>query len=265
MSTPAGDAKRARRDDARAKAARLQADAAAAERRRRALWVGLAVLLVAVLAVGITFAVRAGKKDETSAAANFGDKGAIAVPAPDGSKAPASNVVTVRTYFDFMCPACKSFEAATDAWQQEQVKAGKIKREFVPVAILDRFSSGTMFSTRASNAAFCVATADASKIHDFTAGMYTSQPPENSTGLTDEQLLGIAKKSIPNSSTMDACITDGQYKGYSTKITDQASKDGLSGTPTVWINGKSLKFNENQPPLVQLQKAVADAAAAGAK
>lgn len=260
MSTPAGDAKRARREEARAKAAKLQADAAAAERRRRALWAGLAVLLVAALAIGITVAVRAGNSSDTTATANFGDKGVIAVPAPPGSKAPASNVVTVRTYFDFMCPACKSFEAATDAWQQQQVTSGKIKREFVPVAILDRFSSGTMYSTRASSAAYCVATADPSKIHDFTAAMYASQPAENSTGLTNEQILDIAKKSIPNNSTMDACITDGQYKSYSGKITDQASKDGLSGTPTVWVNGKSLKFDNNQPPLAQLQKAVTDAA-----
>lgn len=265
MSIPAGDAKRARRDEARAKAAKLQAEAATAERRRRALWVGLAVLLVAVLAAGITFAVRAGKKDETTATASFGDKGVIAVPAPAGSKAAASNAVTVRTYFDFMCPACKSFEAATDGWQQQQVKAGKIKREFVPVAILDRFSSGTAYSTRASNAAFCVATADPSKIHDFTAAMYASQPPENSSGLPDEKLLEIAKKSVPNDSTLDACITDGQYKSYSTKITDQASKDGLSGTPTVWVNGKNLKFDANTAPLPQLQKAVSDAAGASAK
>lgn len=259
MSTPAGEAKRARREEARAKAAQLQKQAEAAERRRRALWVGLVALVVAALAIGITLAVRSSNEQQAASAPQFGDQGVVAIPAPAGSKAAAANAVTVRTAFDYMCPACKSFEEATDAWLQQQVKAGTIKREFVPVAILDRFSQGTQFSTRSSSAAYCVATADRSKIYDFTKAMFAAQPAEGSTGLTNEQMLAFAKNSVPNNPTMDKCITDAANKSYAGKITDQASKDGLQGTPTVWVNGKQIEFVNGSSTLDQLKKAVADA------
>lgn len=262
MSSPVGGAAGGnRRDEARAKAAQLQAHQAAAERRRRTALAALAVALVAALAIGITMVVKSQQDKTAQVDANFGEKGVVSLPAPSGSKAAAKDAVTVRVAADYMCPICNQFEQQTDAWQQQQVKAGKIKQEFIPVSILDRSSNGTQYSTRSAAAAYCVATTDKSKMHDFTKAMYADQPEEGSNGLTDDEIVNIAKKVIPNNKAMNDCITSERYKKYVGKVSDQASKDGLSGTPTVWVNGKQLQLSGQAGLLDQLKKAVSEASA----
>lgn len=262
MSTPPGDAKRARREEARAKAAKLQAEAQAAERRRKGIWAALATLLIAAVAIGITFAVKANQKDKEQLTAGFGTQGVVAIPGPAGSKTAASDAVTIRTGFDYMCPICKNFEAETAAWQEQQAKAGAVKRELLPVAILDQASQGTKFSTRSAGAAYAVAAANPAKLNDFTKSMFAAQPAEGSSGLTNEQILQLAKTAVPNNEAMDKAIKNNSYNDYVSKVTEQASKDGLAGTPTVWVNGKIIKFTNGSGFLPQLQKAVADAKAA---
>lgn len=260
MSSPTSATTGARRNDARTKAARLQAQAAAAERRRRSILVAVAVAVVTALAVGVTLVVRHHNATSGQVDAKFGKQGVIAVPAPAGSRPAAKNAVTIRTAFDYICPYCKQLEEQTDAWQQEQVKAGRIKREIIPVAVLNDSSNGTRYSTRSAAAAYAVATADPSKVLDFTAAMYADQPEEGSDGLSNARILQTARRFVAHNSAMDNDITARRYESYVTRVSDQASKDGLAATPTVWVNGTKVAFDHSSPMLDQLKKAVDEAA-----
>ena len=68
--------------------------------------------------------------------------------------------MTVTTYVDYMCPACNQFETENAALLDDLREKGEVKVEYVPIAILDRFSQGTRYSTRSAGAAYCVAEHD---------------------------------------------------------------------------------------------------------
>ena len=138
-----------------------------------------------------------------------------------------------------MCPACNQFETENAGILDDLREQGEIKVEYVPIAILDRFSQGTRYSTRSAGAAYCVAEHDPELLPQFTKAMYENQPEEGSTGLATEVIAQIADV-IGASDEAVQCITDGTYDGYAAAVTDKASKAGVQGTPTVLVNGTFL-------------------------
>lgn len=251
-----------RREQARAKAQQMQAQADAAERRRRITLAAVAVVIIAALAVGITLVVRNASQSAAGSDASYGETGIIAMPAPEGAQAAPDNAVTVRVYSDYLCPACKSFEESADPYLAELAGAGTIKREYVPVAILDHLSAGSEYPTRAAAAAYCVAESDVNQLSGFTKALFAAQPSEGGPGPDNQQILTVAKQFIPNDSEMDACITDEEFTGYVGRVTDQASQDGMASTPTIMVDGNIIRPQENDTWLDALQREIAAAAAA---
>lgn len=205
-----------------------------------AIWTS--VIIVAVLAVvGVTVVVinnqaTAGGPAPVSSVVDS-ETGAIAVGT--GEK-------TVDTYVDFMCPICNQFEQTYGKTLQGLAADGTITLNIHPIAILDRYSQGTNYSTRAANAAYCVADDAPDKVLAFVQAMYAAQPEENSTGLTDEQISAIATQAGA-SDAVASCISDGTYNGFVAARTKQTpvqpGQNGIS-TPTVSINGEVLS-NQN--------------------
>lgn len=154
----------------------------------------------------------------------------------------------VDTFIDFMCPVCNQFEQTFGAEISAMVDDGSITLAVHPISILDRTSQGTAYSTRAANAAYCVAVADPAAPLPFLQAMFENQPAEGSRGLTNSQLLDIAAGA--GVTGIDACVNDGTYMGYVTQRTQQTPiQPGAQGiaTPTVTINGEVIS-NSSLPP-----------------
>ena len=234
-----------RRDTAREVARRQrEADLARARRRRTGL-VTAAVVAVLALVVGVGVAVQS-RRGSTAASgssvpANLTDGG---VPTGD-----ADAPVTVTLYEDFQCPACKQFEQTTGPTLQRLQETGTVRVVSKPVAILDRFSS-TDYSTRALNAAGCVIDTAPAAYPAFARSLFDQQPEENSAGLTDDRLAELAEQS--GAEDVTSCVRDQHFEDWTRRATDQASKDGLTGTPYVLVNGKPL----TEPTAAALQTAV---------
>lgn len=142
----------------------------------------------------------------------------------------------VAVFVDFQCPICKSFEDSYGTQLQALAKDGKITLEYHPIAILDRYSAGTNYSSRAGAAAFCVAEEnDPSRFLDYLNVLFTNQPAENSPGLTDAQLSDYAKQVGADKAA--ACIKAGTYVKYPAA---QATAHKIQGTPTIELNDKRL-------------------------
>ncbi|HEX8498550.1 MAG TPA: thioredoxin domain-containing protein, partial [Actinomycetales bacterium] len=145
----------------------------------------------------------------------------------------ATAPVTVTVYEDFQCPACRDFESLSGATLAGFVADGTVKVEYRPVAILDRFSS-TEYSSRALNAAGCVIAAAPQQFTRFHSLLFANQPAESSAGLDDARLTALGQQV---GARIGTCVTDQTYSGWAARVTDQASKDGLAGTPTVQVDG----------------------------
>jgi protein-disulfide isomerase len=224
----------ARRRIAEKRAAEEAARAATARRRRTiAVAVGAAVLVAIALVVVIVI-----QSNRTATSAN------AAVP---GNTVDGGNVivvgsadapVTVDLYEDFQCPNCKNFEDQTGKTLAQLVADGTVQAHYHGMAFLDT-SANDDYSTRALNAAAAVvdtAGPDAyQKFHDL---LFANQPPETGSGLTDDQLVEYATQA--GASGVEQDIRDLTYGDWVAQVTDQASKDGVTGTPTVIVDGTKL-------------------------
>jgi protein-disulfide isomerase len=210
-----------RRDVARARAEALRQEQLKREQRRRVYLVSAAVAAPA----GAT--ARAGSPS--------GSDGAAGATIPAG-------VVVVDIYTDFMCPVCGLFEQQNGADLDAFGKSGTAVIVYHPISILDRASNGTNYSTRAAQAAAVVADKDPTHYLAFDQALFANQPKEDTNGLTNGQLEQLAQSAgVPSAVT--ATFVDGKFTDWVAAATEDASKNGVSGTPTVKINGKVFGGN----------------------
>lgn len=212
-------------------AARVVRDQIAREKRRsRTLWTSIAAVAVLVIAGLIGWGVVASQ-DSGSFTPPPG-----AVENGTGIKV-GSGPVQIDIYEDFICPACGQFEQQTGGTLDQLVADGKVTVVYHPVAFLDRASS-TDYSTRSSAASG--AAAEGGKFREYAKALFAQQPAEGSAGLSDDQLIEIGR-SVGLGDAFAQAVRDGKYKPWTAHVTDEASADGVTGTPTVRVAGKDVQ------------------------
>lgn len=245
---------RANRESRQAKAAAMRAQAAKAEARRRQLIVGGSVLAVIALIIAVFVVAQSARRDTATASgatpANLGPNNSIVVGQADAP-------VTIVAYEDFQCPACNDFEKLNGAQIDSWVQAGTVKVDYRPVSILDRASEDN-YSTRSLNAAGALVNSTPSAYPAFHKALFAAQPEENGPGLTNQKLIDLAVAAGAPKAAMTAAVNAETYKAWTVRVTEQASKDGLSGTPRILVNGKEIK----EWTAANLKAAVDQAAAA---
>jgi protein-disulfide isomerase len=194
-----------------------------------------------MLSDGILFTGNGTTMTATKTAALKANAKPVATPASSSSTA----VVHIVEYVDYQCPYCQQFETTNATQISDWVTQGAATVEIHPISLLDASSSGTKYSTRAANAAACVANYDPNNFYAFSTSLYKNQPPEGGTGLTDAKLTSLAKAAGATSSKIPACITGQTFKNWvaaeSTRALNQplpnSSLPKVTGTPTVLVNG----------------------------
>ncbi|WP_018762106.1 DsbA family protein [Arthrobacter sp. 135MFCol5.1] len=179
---------------------------------------------------------------------------AAEVVAP-GAEAEAGKPVKVVLYVDFICPICKNFETQYNDQLTSLRNDGKITVEYRPLGFLDSRST-TNYSSRAANAAACVANTAPQKYADYFSALYAQQPAEGSAGLSDNDLKKMASDMGVD---IGSCVDDKTYRPYVKYATKEASAIGVTGTPTVFVDGKQWgKGDSAQTPFPDfLQAAIA--------
>ena len=258
--------KKNRRDEAREHAKAMRAEQIKRDKRRRFfLRGGVGVGLLAVVAIVTLLIVNNVNAPAAPGPANMASDGillssdgtTVSAAVASAQTADADPTATDQTaladlaniviFVDYLCPICGNFENTNGAQITEWVNAGNATVEIHPISILDRASSGTEYSTRAANAAACVATYEPNVFLDFNAAMFANQPAENTRGLTDDELVGIAESAGVTSTDLASCISDQTYSGWVDASTQRALDgpipnsdiENVKGTPTVLVNGVS--------------------------
>ncbi|MEU4313235.1 DsbA family protein [Nocardia sp. NPDC024068] len=211
-------------------------------RRLLVILTPILVLVLAVAAIGIGLVVRTATAEEIpglaipavdgASPANVTADGAVRVGDPDAK-------VTVRVVMDLQCPVCQAFEEFNGAVLADAVRDGTAAVEYSVISFLDRAST-TEYSSRAGNASFCVANTGVQEYQAWLAEMFVRQPPEYSDGLPDSDLIGIAESTGYTDSAVAECITGRSYDTYLKAKTREVLAGGVSGTPTVYIDGAEV-------------------------
>ncbi|MEQ4520886.1 DsbA family protein [Pseudarthrobacter sp. B907] len=174
-----------------------------------------------------------------------------------GADAEAGKPVKVVLYIDFICPVCKDFEARYNETLTKLRNDGKITVEYRPLGFLDSRST-TNYSSRAANAAACVVNESPEKYSDFVDALFAKQPKEGTAGLSDADLKKLATDT--GAKSIDKCVDDKTYRPYVKYTTQQAAAIGVTGTPTVFVEGKQWgKGDSAQTPFDQYLQAAVDA------
>ena len=117
------------------------------------------------------------------------------------------------------------------------VGAGRVKVHYHVISFLDG-SSTTKYSSRAANALYASATVSPDVFARYHQLLYQRQPAEGSAGLTEDTLVQLAQDS--GAGAVADQIRAGTYADYVARATDQSSKDGVTGTPTVLVDGQAV-------------------------
>ena len=134
---------------------------------------------------------------------------------------------------------CRQFEEHAGDTLDRLVHEGTAQLRYRPIAILDRVSTEE-FSTRALTAAAVVA--DAAGVDPFLAfhaELFAAQPHEGGPGLPDGELVDLAARAGAGGADVAADIRDLRFAAPP-RGTDQASREGVTGTPTVLVDGTPL-------------------------
>jgi protein-disulfide isomerase len=266
-------------NDRKQRAEQMRKEREKADKRQRNV-ITVAIVAVVVLLVGAGgYAVKAASDDNAkstdlvapqNATKDYGivfDQAAAEAAGADGgasaSESPAAGdaePVSVEVYEDFQCPVCQQFEQVAGPLLKQQVAAGDITLTYKPFSFLDESGgSPNDYSKRATNAALCAldegGVDDYVKVHDY---LYANQPQEGTAGPENAELvtaldgLGISGEAI------DSCIRTEKFVPWVKKAREVASDSDreISGTPTVFVDGKKLESFDPQT----IQKAIQDAA-----
>jgi len=250
-----------RRDEAREKAKSIREQHRKQEKKNR-LIIQATVLLFAVAIIGIvTIFIANSIRPAGPGPLNMRSDGILigegfvakTTPATKAGQEPVPNVpeegsdvIAIDMYVDYFCPICGAFEEANGEQISSWVESGAATVEIHPLAILDRVSQGTKYSTRSANAAACVANFSPDQYFTFHTALFDNRPEENTPGLTDEQLVKLATDSkVKNVSKITTCITGQTFKNWVADAKDRAltgpipnsDVDAVSGTPTIIVNG----------------------------
>ncbi len=230
-----------RREAAREEARRLREEQAKREKRNRIILIGTIVAVLALIAVAAVVIIGQSQKsalDDVASPAGANESGGIVVGA-EGVGSANDGAPTVQVYADFMCPYCGQFELTNGVMLEDLADAGQATVVYHPLAILDRFSNGTNYSTRAAQAAAVVADQAPEQFTAFYRALFENQPAENTDGLSDEEIASIAVGVGVPQAVADT-FTEGVFNDWVAAATSQASDDGVTGTPTILIDGEAF-------------------------
>jgi protein-disulfide isomerase len=142
--------------------------------------------------------------------------------------------VTIIEFADFRCPFCEKIYTDTiPQIMKDYVDTGKAKFAYRQFAFLGPAS------TTAANAAECAN--EQGKFWEFHDNLFDNQPPESDVSIfTTDKLTSIAQGLGVNASQFKSCLESTKYNDKVTQDMTDGQAAGVTGTPTLFINGQSI-------------------------
>jgi protein-disulfide isomerase len=162
----------------------------------------------------------------------------------------------VALYEDFLCPACGNFERTFGPTVSKLIDIGAIAADYSMVAILDSPRNND-YSSRAGAAALCVADESMDAFRRFHTALYSTgiQPKEDGSSFPDNaKLIELAREAGVVGKVPD-CINSGKY---TSKVSGAAQAAGITGTPTIKINGAPYQPSTPDALVAKIKEIVGD-------
>lgn len=178
-----------------------------------------------------------------------------ALPNADGlSLGDPSAPVTIDVFEDFQCPACRNFTESTEPLIiQNLVATGKARYVFHNYPFLDD-QAVAKESDQAANAAICASEQD--KFWEMHSALYANWNGENQGAFSNRRLQAIAESLGLNMEAFNSCFNANKYEAEIQADLDLGEQWGVSGTPTVFVNGQRVGAPGQVPSYEEIANAV---------
>lgn len=221
---------------------------------RRQLIVGASAIAVLAAAGGISYAVIQANQpsawDEAKTATlvkpanTTGTNGTTVILGKDTAKK------TLVMYEDPRCPICAQFEETVGTTVKKDYDEGKFKIQYVGATFLDRNLTGEG-SKNGLSALGAALNVSPEAFLEYKAAMYSKKwhPDEqNDKFKSDSYLIEIADTvpALKGNTKFQQAVKDGTYDRWAIEMSKTFDKSGVSGTPTLKMDGKTLTGSDGQ-------------------
>lgn len=161
-----------------------------------------------------------------------------ALPNPDGLSLGDPNVtVVIEVFEDFQCIACQRFSQSTEPLIIENIVAeGKARYIFRHYPFIDGDGARNGGeSDQASNATMCAN--EQGKFWEMKSIVYANWSGVNQGSLGDRRLRAMAESIGLDMGDFNDCFNTNRYVADIQADFDRGRELGVSGTPTVFVNG----------------------------
>ncbi|MEU7005990.1 DsbA family protein [Streptomyces sp. NPDC046332] len=229
------------------------------EKVRRQVTVAVSAVAVLAVAGGVGYAVVQANKPshwesvakESSVTAPKNTEGTNGTTVVVGK---ASAKKTLEIYEDSRCPVCAQFEQQVGATVDKDVEAGKYRLKYVGATFIDNSDQGEG-SKNALSALGAALDVSPEAFMKYKAALYSTQfHPEESQDkfAKDSYLLEVADAvpALKGNAEFKKNVENGTFDAWAMKMSAAFDASGVTGTPTLKMDGKALTVEGSKnPPL----------------
>ncbi|MCX4727148.1 thioredoxin domain-containing protein [Streptomyces sp. NPDC090052] len=217
------------------------------DKTRRQLFVGGSIIVVLAIAAGVGYGVMQLNKPSGWEAA----KSAKVVAPKNTTGTDGTTVVvgkasakkTLQMYEDPRCPICATFDQTVGATVQKDLDAGKFKIQYIGATFID--NNGGEGSKNGLSALGAALNVSPTAFEHYKTAMYSAKwhPDETTDTFKDDSYLIKIAQTVPelkDNKAFQKAVTDGTYDAWAMKMSAKFDKSGVTGTPTLKMDGKKL-------------------------
>lgn len=226
------------------------------QQRQRLIVIGLIVLGAAFLVWAIVWPqVRSVGEIVTVTPAALPDADGLSLGDPNAP-------VVIDVFEDFQCPACQRFTESIEPLVIENLVAtGKARYVFHNYSFLDGPGAGNGGeSDQAANASMCASEQD--KFWEMHSVLYANWNGENQGAFGDRRLQAMAETLGLDMDAFNTCFNANKYEADIQADFELGEEMGVSGTPTVFVNGQRVGAPNKVASYDEIAQAVEAAAGA---
>lgn len=215
---------------------------------RRQVFVAAGVAAALALAGGVGYlVVQANKPGEWDAAA----KAAVVAPKNTTGENGTTVVIgkadakkTLELYEDSRCPVCATFEQTVGPQVKKDIDAGKYKIQYIGATFLDKGIPGSG-SKNALSALGAALNVSPEAFLEYKTALYSAanHPEEKDDKFAkDDYLLSVADQvpALKGNAEFKKAVEDGTYNRWALEMSKTFDKSGVTGTPTLKMDGKKI-------------------------
>lgn len=164
----------------------------------------------------------------------------IAYPLENGKAIGNPNAkVKIQAFEDFQCTSCKTYvdNVENPLLTSSYITSGQVYYELIQFPFIDK-NSLTKESHQAANASMCAL--EQGKFWAYHDILYANQGIENGGSFNDKRLAAFAQSIGLEMSKFNQCFNANKYSTEIDAEYQQGRSLGVTGTPTLFINGTQV-------------------------